>query len=430
MIASERCKHYYLPGTVSIKLKTAVLHCIAAQAARVDPNGRRRAHAGYALSVLLNLSLACADLLMEATQNVLDPRRIGKQNSGFSDEDISDIICVLYPHSDSARIELERLVNESSPHIIGKEEADGVEPDYALEDQAGRFLANPGGSGSHAIILRLSSQLKNPAAGFVFGRNPARCDVVFVNDPLKRVSNIHFRIYVNEYGTVMIEDQSTNGTIVDDNILTANPAVNPTNGPCISKWVLSSGSIVRIFLHQKARDLTFRVRIPRRDNEYDQAYTDKVDDFFTRHGIKRSNDTITPGPGGHVDLFKHPAQNQFKREETDEAPQEVPLKLQKRRDGNREWTGSGKYNRIGTIGKGAFAVVHRVTSKYDGLPYAAKEIEKRRFIKNGVLDQKVENEMKIMQRVEHVSLTPYRPAVANICLTASYRSLRGALRMG
>ncbi|OBS26494.1 hypothetical protein FPOA_00437 [Fusarium poae] len=341
----------------------------------------------------------------QATQNVLDPRRIGKQNSGFSDEDISDIICVLYPHSESARIELERLVQEGSPHIIGKDEADGVEPDYALEDQAGRFSADTGSSGSHAIILRLSSQLKDPAAGFAFGRNTMRCDVVFVNDPLKRVSNIHFRIYVNEYGTVMIEDQSTNGTIVDDHILTSNPSAK-RDGPPKSKYVLSSGSIIKVYLHQAARDLTFRVRIPRRDNEYDQAYTEKVDDFFTRHGIKRSNDTITPGPGGHVDLFKVPAQNQFKREETNEITQKISQKPQ-RRDGNREWTGSKKYNRIGTIGKGAFAVVHRVTSKYDGLPYAAKEIEKRRFIKNGVLDQKVENEMKIMQRVEHPHIVQY-----------------------
>lgn len=69
----------------------------------------------------------------------------------------------------------------------------------------------------------------------------------------------------------------------------------------------------------------------------------------------------------------------------------------------RDWDGSGKYNRVGQIGKGAFAVVYKVTSKFDGVPYAAKELEKRRFIKNGVLDQKVENEMRIMQRVQHVS---------------------------
>lgn len=55
------------------------------------------------------------------------------------------------------------------------------------------------------------------------------------------------------------------------------------------------------------------------------------------------------------------------------------------------------------IGKGAFATVYKVTSKFTGNPYAAKELDKRKFMKNGVLDQKVENEMKIMQKVSHVS---------------------------
>lgn len=71
---------------------------------------------------------------------------------------------------------------------------------------------------------------------------------------------------------------------------------------------------------------------------------------------------------------------------------------------NRAWSGSEKYHRLGEIGKGAFATVYKVTDKYNGIPYAAKELDKRKFMKNGVLDQKVENEMIIMQRVQHVSL--------------------------
>ncbi|KAK7426394.1 Protein kinase protein rad53 [Neonectria magnoliae] len=347
----------------------------------------------------------------QATQNVLDPRRVGKQNSGFSDEDISDIICVLYPHSDPARLELERLVREDNPHIIGKDEADTVEPDYALEDDARHFQANPVSSGNYAVILRLSTQLKNPAAGFAFGRNPARCDVVFVNDPLKRVSNIHFRIYVNEYGTVMIEDQSTNGTIVDNHMLASHPNAKVKTDPPTSKWVLSSGAVIRICLHQERSDLAFRVRIPLRDDVYGLAYNTKVEDFFTRHGLRRQNEIITAGPGGHVDLFKPPAQAPLRRAESNETTRAQTRSPSKRRETPqtlcREWTGSGKYNRTGTIGKGAFAVVHKVTSKYSGLPYAAKELEKRRFIKNGVLDQKVENEMKIMQRVEHPNVVRY-----------------------
>ncbi|KFA62211.1 hypothetical protein S40285_08160 [Stachybotrys chlorohalonatus IBT 40285] len=349
----------------------------------------------------------------QATQNVLDPRRVGKQNSGFSDEDISDIICVLYPHSDSARAEVERLAREDCPHIIGKDQADVVEPDYQHEDHASRFESNLAVYSDYAIILRLSALVKNPAAGFAFGRNSSRCDIVFENDPLKRVSNIHFRIYVNEWGNVMIEDQSTNGTFVDSMLLTTHPK-DRTKAP-VTKWVLNSGNLVMLYLHKEIRDLTFRVRIPRRDNEYDRAYTQKVGEYFARHGLQKdigATPTIRPGPSGHVDLFGTAAQAPA-RPTTVANPTAV---LDRPGPGQRkeissvkhmEWDGSGKYNRTGTIGKGAFAVVYKVTSKYDGKPYAAKELEKRRFIKNGVLDQKVENEMKIMQKVQHPNIVRY-----------------------
>lgn len=317
----------------------------------------------------------------------------------------------MYPHSDSARQEVQRLAQENSQYIIGKDEADDVEPDYELEDHASRFESHPASHGNYAIILRLSSQVKNPSSGFAFGRNSARCDVVFVNDPLRRISNIHFRIYVNEYGNVMIEDQSTNGTFVDRQLLTRHPkdkSEQPAN-----KWVLGSGNLIRIVLHNESQDLTFRVRIPRRDDDYDRAYIAKVNEYFIRHQLHpASGETPTANANantntntGPIDLFKVPGGPQAKRVGFDASPSPHPSPS-KRKDSHgvvrNEWKGSGKYNRTGMIGKGAFAVVYKVTSKYDGLPYAAKELEKRRFIKNGVLDQKVENEMKIMQRVQHV----------------------------
>lgn len=352
----------------------------------------------------------------QATQNVLDPRRVGKQNSGFSDEDISDILCVLVPQSDSARREVQRLAETGSPYVIGRHEADEVEPDYDLDDHASRFESDPSGHGNYTIILRLSAGVKNPAQGFTFGRNHSRCDVVFVNDPLRRVSNIHFRIYVNEYGAVMIEDQSTNGTFVDRQLLTAHAK---GESPNITRWVLSSGALIKLLLHDEDRDLTFRVRVPRRDDEYVTAYQQKVEEYFARHRLKTD---AAPAPtqglappaartGGHVDLFKPPGDPIARRvgfEPPAQSPQPSPSKRREAQNVmRREWTGSGKYNRIGTIGKGAFAVVYKVTSKYDGKPYAAKELEKRRFIKNGVLDQKVENEMKIMRRVQHPNIVRY-----------------------
>ena len=200
----------------------------------------------------------------------------------------------------------------------------------------------------------------------------------------------------------MIEDQSTNGTSVDRHLLTAKP--KDTSKAPVTRWVLSSGSVITIYLHNEQSDLTFRVRIPRRDDEYDRTYIAKVEEYFARHGLQAKAPANTNN--GPPDIFKTPAEPVVvKRVDLAPADPALTKSPSKRRDGQvrREWSGSGKYNKIGMIGKGAFAVVYKVTSKYDGKPYAAKELEKRRFIKNGVLDQKVDNEMKIMQRVQHVS---------------------------
>lgn len=89
----------------------------------------------------------------------------------------------------------------------------------------------------------------------------------------------------------------------------------------------------------------------------------------------------------------------------------------------KEWRGGLKYNKVGTIGKGAFATVYKMTAKFDGVPYAAKELEKRRFMKNGILDQKVDNEMKIMQRIKHVRIrfSTSRTLLRNVAQRCSVR---------
>ncbi|KAL6408743.1 serine/threonine protein kinase [Ilyonectria robusta] len=341
---------------------------------------------------------------MNNEEPVHETHQVGRQNSGFSDEDISDTICILYPQSNSAHEELQRLVSEHSPYIIGKGEADTIGPDYALEDQAGRFQfqTEPAISGNYAIILRLSTQLKNPAAGFAFGRNSTRCDVVFVNDPFRRISNVHFRIYVNGDGAVMFEDQSTNGTIVGNQVLTSQPKNKGRTDPPTNKCILSSGTIIRIFLHREAEDLAFCIRIPRRDNVGDQAYTQKVEDFFTRHNLTHQEETISASPSGHGDrILTWTVVNQSTRAQTQSR------KMEKTQHSSKEWTGSGKYDVTALISRGAFASIHRVTSKEDGVAYAAKEIDKRRFIKNGVMDKQVEDELMIMQKVHHPNIVKY-----------------------
>lgn len=61
----------------------------------------------------------------------------------------------------------------------------------------------------------------------------------------------------------------------------------------------------------------------------------------------------------------------------------------------------------GTVGKGAFATVHQIATKMEGKLLAAKELEKRRFMKNGQLDKKIDNEMKIMQTLRHDNIVEY-----------------------
>ncbi|KAI0829992.1 hypothetical protein F5Y06DRAFT_210449 [Hypoxylon sp. FL0890] len=336
-----------------------------------------------------------------ATQNALDPRRFGKQNSGFSDEDISDIICLLYPNSDSACHEIQNIA--SSPdyvhHTAGRYTAEAIESDLYLEDDAREFGRNRG-IGDHAVVIKLSSKLKDPRLGFTFGRNKNRCDICFEHDPSRRLSNIHFRIFVNKYGSVMLEDQSTNGTVVDGKLLRKRSDPDKPGQTSYIRRTLESGSTIKIVMAQSEKDLVFLVRIPRRDRDHEIAYWKKLGDYLRRaQGQDDVNRTIGPGPGGHVNLFPTPRGRHTAGDEDWEITQHERLP--------REWRGSEKYARVGIIGKGAFATVHKVTSKFDGTPYAAKELDKRKFMKNGVLDQKVENEMRIMQKVHHNNIVQY-----------------------
>jgi serine/threonine protein kinase len=347
----------------------------------------------------------------QATQNVLDPRRVGQQNSGFSDEDISDIICILVPYSDAARQELKRIADEKSHHMVTRDDVDKIDMDYETEDNAENFTLVQQDIGEHHIALRFSANVKNSLAGFTFGRNPTRCDICLMDDPHRRLSNIHFRIYLNEHAVLMLEDQSTNGTIVDDILLKSK-----ANPPVATKRTLVSGSKIKILMHQDANDLTFLVRVPKLEGRHLAAYKRNLYEYMGRQtGIATNvNETIVPGPGGHVDIFKAPVRKPplttwavAQRTKPAAETRAGAGALLDQFPGVTVWSGSRKYNRVGEIGKGAFATVYKVTSKFNGLPYAAKELDKTKFMRNGVLDQKVENEMNIMARIKHPNIVEY-----------------------
>lgn len=75
----------------------------------------------------------------------------------------------------------------------------------------------------------------------------------------------------------------------------------------------------------------------------------------------------------------------------------------KRFNHGMEWSGGDRFNVVGQIGRGAFASVFKLATKRDGEYYAAKQIEKRHFMKSNTVDSKIHNEMDIMKRLCHVS---------------------------
>lgn len=69
------------------------------------------------------------------------------------------------------------------------------------------------------------------------------------------------------------------------------------------------------------------------------------------------------------------------------------------------WNGGDKYNVIGHIGHGSFANVYKLSSKRDGKVFACKQIEKKMIIKDGMINNKIHNEINVMKELEHVSVS-------------------------
>lgn len=193
------------------------------------------------------------------------------------------------------------MAMRTSKHMVEAEEA--AHPDLQSAEGVSYL---PHLVGEKAIVLRLSSRVKDPLSGFTFGRNAGRCDVYFDNDPLRRLSNIHFRIYLNEYGVLMLEDCSINGTIVDGTMLRAREA-KPGEPELPKTRTLNSGSQVKILMADREDDFQFVVQVPRREGDCEEPYRRNLLRYLRRlHRLRAERDagdagkTITPGPTGHV----------------------------------------------------------------------------------------------------------------------------------
>jgi serine/threonine protein kinase len=339
------------------------------------------------------------ELTQPSTQQFFDPRRLGRNNSGLNETDISDVLCILHPSSSAAIRIVEYTARHKPQHILENPNApasdqDGVpldERDTVILDENGRAKPKaPGG----VIALRFSSRTELPYLGFVFGRNAQLSDIVFSIDTVKRVSNQHFRIYLTENGVLMLEDMSTNGTLVDQVHLRKKGGPSPSG----ATRMLNNGSIIEILSTVQDEHVKFILQIPNR-KEYEEEfeancvqYLKRVRESAEKAAKEDKNRKIPQNANGATDHgytskkgLLTGAYNTF----------------------GMAWNGDGIYNVVGLLGKGAFATVYRIATAMDGKLLAAKELEKKRFMKNGQLDQRLDNEMQIMQTIHHPNIVQY-----------------------
>ncbi|KAI9677893.1 MAG: hypothetical protein M1829_002390 [Trizodia sp. TS-e1964] len=337
----------------------------------------------------------------QATQQVIDPRRLGRNNSGLSERDVSDVICILHPASTAALRVVSQAARYTPQHILQNSDlpAKGRLGDALLDhDHINRDIA-----------LRFSSQVKNPALGFSFGRNPNLCDFVIGNADNRRFSNMHFRIFLTQQGVLMLEDMSTNGTVVDDVLLIGK------NDKADTRRMICPNSIISLVVCSQQDEVKFIVRIPSRNGGHDTEYANKMEKYFDlvnmhvahQREIAIANQSRHPGA---IINKKKGVLFQDIGPTPHNPPSQIPFTPSRRGLAGlstHHFTGGPKYNVVSVLGKGSFACVYKVATKTDGELFAAKELSKRQFLKDGILDHKIDKELGIMKRLNHPNIVQY-----------------------
>ncbi|KAL9066934.1 MAG: hypothetical protein Q9157_006983, partial [Trypethelium eluteriae] len=340
------------------------------------------------------------DATQPSTQAVFDPRRAGHNTSGLNEADAADVLCILHPCSQAALAIVSETYKRSPQHVLQSRNnafVDDSQLDSPSEQET--FILDEHNAPLD-LALRLSSHTMKPALGFTFGRNPLNSDIVLHVDSMRRISNLHFRIYVNDSGVLMIEDTSTNGTLVDDVHLRKRGIGRQTTR------MLQANSIIQILSPVQEDCIKFLVRIPPRD-EQSHPFIENFQRFMTRVKLAEQEAEAKHAGGERAVADAHDKPHRVSKEQAAlQAASSIKPALARSQYGMK-WDGGNDYNVVGHLGKGAFANVYKLATNTDGKFFAAKELEKRRFMKRGVLDKRIQNEMEIMQTVRHPNIVQY-----------------------
>ena len=347
------------------------------------------------------------------------------------DQDYSGVICFLHPCSNCA-ISIVHRAQKDRPELGFKLPVPDVKssphknPVDAPKDDDDRHDKKPNGKPtSMDLALRHYPGPKDASAGFLFGRNHFKCDVVMHdNTPTRRISNVHFRIYVNSRGALMLEDLSTNGTWVDNQRLALDGEVG-------RKRVLSPGSVIHLCPGNVDRIIRFVVRIPKVSGH--GFRTAIGPELSVAPSTSPSPNQIGPQPGhaprvddgaGFVPAAQHQNVAAVQRNPFGQGPDnqhaarrglaEKPLVIadkdrhtMNRTPAHTAWGGDRNYQLANQIGKGAFATVNKAYEKDTGDAVAVKILAKRTFATQvGAEKTGVKKEIDILQQLQHVSSGP------------------------
>jgi Protein kinase domain/FHA domain len=124
------------------------------------------------------------------------------------------------------------------------------------------------------IALRFSAKVSNITSGFRFGRSVGSDIRIGTSD---RISNDHFCIYVDKAGALMIRDVSSNGTAVDNTLLSRKRRM--TERP------LRNGSMISV-VSSRTEIIRFLVLLPQRD---ETLYQENLQGYLRRVAINSTH---------------------------------------------------------------------------------------------------------------------------------------------
>lgn len=368
----------------------------------------------------------------EATQQATQqlPPHNGIAPSDSAGQDYSNVLCFLHPCTVAAIAIVQRAQSANANLVfclpVSDFDAEGGGP--ALPDDATSTDEPPPAAASSGsedtvvdIALRYSPGPKDPMLGYLFGRNPFKCDIPMIEHPnSRRISNMHFRIYVNASGALMLEDLSTNGTWVDHFELKRGSSHG-------RKRVLSQGSLVGLCYGQEAETIKFIVRIPSYSGKGMQSVTAPAPPDGADRGRLFLNPASPPPPPPPLPTFslrRHPPGVVQSRQQRNVAaimrnpllaaprapddqchlPVGRDVHTSRRPSSSLAWGGDDRYSVGSQIGKGAFATVHKAFERTSGEVVAVKIIAKRTFATQvGKENLGVKKEVEILERLNHVS---------------------------